>query len=158
VTASASRPTRWSSAIRAHRSSQLGRGGLDEVTQSALETVRRGAARARGERAGLGLDEHQQAIGAQHAVGLAGDLGPLRDTWRDAYGAISRASRLEIVGYSMPPDDIEIRTLLRAGVQRGREQLHELVVRNPETGVHERVRRYLDRTVTSKYQGVQLAN
>jgi hypothetical protein len=53
------------------------------------------------------------------ARGKAGDLGPLRDVWRDAYGAISRARRLEVVGYSMPPDDIEIRTLLRAGVQRG---------------------------------------
>lgn len=87
------------------------------------------------------------------ARGKAGDLGPLKPVWRDAYGAISRAQRLEIVGYSMPPDDIEIRTLLRAGIQRG-DDLDEVVVKNPAPEVHERVRRYLDRTVVSDYMAV----
>jgi hypothetical protein len=87
------------------------------------------------------------------ARGKTGDLGPLRGVWRDAYGAISRAMRLEIVGYSMPPDDIEIRTLLRAGVQRG-DDLDEVVVRNPAPEVHVRVRQYLDRSVQSDYRGV----
>lgn len=87
------------------------------------------------------------------ARGKAGDLGPLRSVWRDAYGAISRARRLELVGYSMPPDDIEIRTLLRAGVQRGKP-LDEVFVRNPAPEVHARVRQFLDRTVTSEYRGV----
>jgi hypothetical protein len=85
--------------------------------------------------------------------GKSGDLGPLRDIWRSAYGALSRAKRLEIVGYSMPPDDIEIRTLMRAGVQRG-ANLEEIVVRNPSPEVHERIRRYLDRNVESDYRGV----
>ncbi len=53
------------------------------------------------------------------ARGKSGDLGPLIGIWKDAYAALSRARVLEIVGYSMPPDDIEIRTLLRAGAQRG---------------------------------------
>jgi hypothetical protein len=88
------------------------------------------------------------------ARGKAGDLGPLRMVWRDAYGAISRAEHLEIVGYSMPPDDIEIRTLLRAGVQRGRQDLEEVMVRNPAPDVHDRVRRYLDRAVRSDYRGI----
>lgn len=61
--------------------------------------------------------------GEPHMVTMArskaGDLGPLEAVWRDAYAAISRAKSLEIVGYSMPDDDIEIRTLLRAGVRRG---------------------------------------
>jgi len=87
------------------------------------------------------------------AYGKSGELGPLRPLWRDAYGALSRARRLEVVGYSMPPDDIEIRTLLRAGVQRG-DDLDEVVVRNPSPDVHERIRRYLDRTVVSDYQGI----
>lgn len=87
------------------------------------------------------------------ARGKSGDLGPLRDVWRDAYGAISRARRLEIVGYSMPPDDIEIRTLLRAGVQRGND-LDEVIVRNPTPDVHVRVRQYLDRSVSSDYRGI----
>lgn len=87
------------------------------------------------------------------ARGKSGDLGPLRGVWRDAYGAISRAKRLEIVGYSMPPDDVEIRTLLRAGVQRGAD-LEEVIVRNPAPEVHVRVRQYLDRSVRSDYRGV----
>jgi hypothetical protein len=91
------------------------------------------------------------------ARGKAGDLGPLRGVWRDAYGAISRARRLEIVGYSMPPDDIEIRTLLRAGVQRPPD-LDEVVVRNPAPEVHVRVRQYLDRSVVSNYRGVPIAS
>lgn len=88
------------------------------------------------------------------ARGKSGDLGPLRSVWRDAYGAVSRARRLEVVGYSMPPDDIEIRTLLRAGVQRG-AGLDEVVVRNPAPEVHVRVRQFLDRNVASEYRGIQ---
>jgi hypothetical protein len=89
------------------------------------------------------------------ARGKTGDLGSLRGVWRDAYGALSRARNLEIIGYSMPPDDIEIRTLLRAGVQRG-EDLDGVIVRNPAPEVHLRVRQYLDRTVESDYRGVAL--
>lgn len=87
------------------------------------------------------------------ARGKTGDLGPLKQVWRDAYGALSRAQRLEIIGYSMPPDDIEIRTLLRAGVQRG-DDLDQVVVRNPAPEVHVRVRQYLDRSIDSDYRGV----
>ncbi len=61
------------------------------------------------------------------ARGKASDLGPLSAVWRDAYAAVSRAKRLEIVGYSMPDDDIEIRTLLRAGVRRGGKPLKSLL-------------------------------
>jgi hypothetical protein len=63
---------------------------------------------------------------------------------------------LEVVGYSMPPDDIEIRTLLRAGVQRG-DDLDEVMVRNPSPDVHVRVRQYLDRHVESDYRGIKLS-
>lgn len=86
------------------------------------------------------------------ARGKSGDLGPLLNVWRDAYAAISRAKTLEIVGYSMPPDDIEIRTLLRAAAQRG--STPKVVVRNPAPEVHERLRRYLHRDVRSNYQAV----
>lgn len=87
------------------------------------------------------------------ARGKAGDLGPLQPVWRDAYAAISRASELEIVGYSMPDDDTEIRTLLRAGVQRGPNP-PRILVRNPAPDVHDRVRRFLDHQVASDYQAV----
>jgi hypothetical protein len=87
------------------------------------------------------------------AHGKSGELGPLRELWRHAYGAISRAARLEIVGYSMPPDDIEIRTILRAGVERGTD-LDQVIVRNPTPDVHDRIHRYLDRNVESDYRGI----
>lgn len=87
------------------------------------------------------------------ARGKAGDLGPLQDIWRDAYGALSRASRLEIVGYSLPDDDIEIRTLLRAAILRGEGPRH-LVTRNPAPDVHERVWRFLSRDAKPNYQGI----
>jgi hypothetical protein len=86
------------------------------------------------------------------ARGKAGDLGPIRDIWRDAYAALSRASDIYIVGYSLPPDDLEIRTLLRAGVKRGTPP--RITVRNPAPDVHERVWRYVDRTATPDYSSV----
>lgn len=86
--------------------------------------------------------------------GKAGDLGPLRDVWRDAYGALSRAKALEIVGYSMPDDDAEIRTLLRAGIHRGSKNAR-VTVRNPSPDVHERVRAFLERSAHSSYLPVE---
>jgi hypothetical protein len=87
------------------------------------------------------------------ARGKSGDLGPVLGIWKDAYSAISRARTLEIVGYSMPPDDIEIRTLLRAGAHRGAGPAR-ITVRNPAPEVHERLRRYLDRGIQSNYLAV----
>jgi hypothetical protein len=87
------------------------------------------------------------------ARGKAGDLGPLLPVWRDAYGAISRASRLEIVGYSLPDDDIEIRTLLRGGIRRGSGP-SQLTIRNPAPEVHERARRYLRHRLVTNYTPV----
>jgi hypothetical protein len=90
------------------------------------------------------------------ARGKAGDLGPLLPVWKDAYGAISRARTIEIVGYSLPPDDIEIRTLLRAGIQRGGGPT-QLIIRNPAPDVHERARRYLRHRLQSNYLPVNSA-
>lgn len=87
------------------------------------------------------------------ARGKSGDLGPLLGIWKDAYAALSRARTLEVVGYSMPPDDIEIRTLLRGGVQRGAGPFR-VSVRNPAPEVHDRLRRYLHREVRSNYMAV----
>jgi hypothetical protein len=85
--------------------------------------------------------------------GKSGDLGPLESTWRDAYAAVSRARELEIVGYSMPNDDTEIRTLLRTGLQRG-TQRPRILVRNPAPDVHDRVRRFLDHRAASDYRAI----
>lgn len=84
------------------------------------------------------------------ATGKADDLGPLREIWRDAYRALSRAKTLEIVGYSMPADDVEIRTILRTGLQRGTKK-PRVIVRNPSPDVHHRVRSLLDRNARSDY-------
>jgi len=83
-------------------------------------------------------------------TGKADDLGPLREVWRDAYRALSRAAKVEIVGYSMPADDVEIRTILRTGIQRG-SITPTLIVRNPAPDVHHRVRNFLDRAAKSDY-------
>jgi hypothetical protein len=88
------------------------------------------------------------------ARGKSGDLGALRDIWRDAYQAINRARTLEIVGYSMPEDDLEIRALLRAGIQRG-VGAQKLSVRNPSPDVAQRLRQYLDRELEPIYTPVQ---
>jgi hypothetical protein len=57
------------------------------------------------------------------------------------------------VGYSLPDDDIEIRTLLRAAIQRGSGP-NNLVTRNPAPDVHERVWRLLSREAKPNYQGI----
>lgn len=95
------------------------------------------------------LDLHMVTM----ARGKAGDLGPLQEIWRDAYSALSRASRLDIVGYSLPEDDIEIRTLLRAAIHRGTGPTR-LSTHNPAPDVHERVWRYLSRSAVPNYQAI----
>jgi hypothetical protein len=87
------------------------------------------------------------------ATGKSDDLGPLREVWRDAYRALSRAETLDIVGYSMPSDDVEIRTMLRTGIQRG-STAPRLTVVNPAPDVHYRVRNLLDRDAESDYLAV----
>ena len=87
------------------------------------------------------------------ATGKYDDLGPLREVWRDAYRALSRARSVEIVGYSMPADDVEIRTILRTGIQRGAKP-PSIVVRNPAPDVHYRVRAYLQRAARSDYMPI----
>jgi hypothetical protein len=39
--------------------------------------------------------------------GKGAELAALSEVWADAYGALSQARRVEIVGYSLPPDDLE---------------------------------------------------
>jgi hypothetical protein len=87
--------------------------------------------------------------------GKSGDLGSLEPIWKDAYTAISRAKCVEIVGYSLPPDDIEIRALLRSGIMRGSRR-PAVVVRNPAPDVHYRVRAYLVANAESDYLPVSI--
>lgn len=85
--------------------------------------------------------------------GKADALGPLLELWEYAYRSISSAKTLEIVGYSMPEDDVEIRTLLRAGVRRGRDA-PKVVIRNPAPDVHVRLREMIQSEVESDYTAI----
>jgi hypothetical protein len=78
------------------------------------------------------------------------DMGPIQAMWDDAYTALCAASEVQIIGYSLPVDDVEIRTLLRAGVARGNVP-PRVIVRNPEPGVHVRARTYITREAESDY-------
>jgi hypothetical protein len=79
------------------------------------------------------------------------DMEPIQPMWDDAYAALCAAKELRIIGYSMPVDDIEIRTLLRAGVSRGSVR-PAVTVQNPEPSVHVRVRTYIARDAESDYR------
>lgn len=85
--------------------------------------------------------------------GKGSELAALSDIWADAYGALSQAKRVEIVGYSLPPDDLEIRTLLRAGLTRGRQK-PSVTIRNPAPDVHARIRQHVLPTAVSDYSPV----
>ncbi len=82
--------------------------------------------------------------------GKSDDLSKIDFIWRTAYDALSAASEIEIVGYSMPHDDVEVRALLRAGIRRG-SSAPRVTVRNPAPDVHDRVRNYLVRSLRSNY-------
>ncbi len=85
--------------------------------------------------------------------GKADSLGPLLELWGNAYRAISAARHLEIIGYSMPTDDIEIRTLLRAGVLRGSTD-PRITVWNPAPDVHVRIREAVHQGIGADYTAV----
>jgi SIR2-like domain len=88
------------------------------------------------------------------SLGKAADVAPIRSMWQDAYYALSATRHLRFVGYSLPDDDIEIRTLLRAGVARGSSSpagSARVTVINPETQVHIRVRTLVSRAAVSDY-------
>lgn len=90
------------------------------------------------------------------AQGKTVDMAPIQSMWDDAYTALCAAKALHIIGYSLPEDDVEIRTLLRAGVARGSVQ-PTVVVQNPEPGVHVRVRTYVSRDAISDYSSFSAA-
>ena len=78
------------------------------------------------------------------------DMGPIESTWDDAYSALCSASEVRIIGYSVLRTTSRSRTLLRAGVSRGRAE-PTVIVQNPEPAVHVRVRTYVSRKAESDY-------
>ena len=87
------------------------------------------------------------------ARGKSDLLEPLMPIWTDAYRALSSAKELHIIGYSMPDDDTEIRTLLRAGYERGSAN-PKVIVRNPAPDVHVRIRTQITNNILSDYSPV----
>lgn len=85
------------------------------------------------------------------APGKSTELGPVRSLWHHAYWALSSAKEIHVVGYSLPADDVEIRALLVAGIERGNQRLGRLRVQNPSPDVHARFRSLIRRDVEEDY-------
>jgi hypothetical protein len=83
--------------------------------------------------------------------------GPIAAIWDDAYWCLSRAKTLDIIGYSFPADDLELRTLLRLTTRKpGEASLAddlELGVCNPSPDTHDRARNLLGAAVNCSYVG-----
>lgn len=113
-------------------------------------------ARARGTRR---FEEPHMATMAAGKEAFIADLG---DIWDDAYWVLSRASWLDIVGYSFPPDDLELRTLLRVTTrgpgQAGLASDVEVSIVNPSPDTHERARSILGQDISSSFAGAQSWN
>lgn len=106
------------------------------------------------DRARSGFDE---PLMATMAAGKDTYISDLTDMWDDAYWVLSRADRLDIVGYSFPPDDLELRTLLRVSTrqpgQAGLAEGIELSVCNPSPDTHDRARSFLGMDLASSFEG-----
>ena len=94
---------------------------------------------------------------ATMAFGKYPVIDALRGVWDDAYWCLSRATNLDIVGYSFPTDDLELRTLLRTTTRKaGSADLDpHVVVRvcNPSPEAHDRARSFLGSDIASDYRG-----
>jgi hypothetical protein len=102
----------------------------------------------------LGFDS---PLMATMAVGKASAIEALETVWADAYWSLSRAKALDVIGYSFPADDLEIRTLLRASTRRAGDSALDpglrLTVRNPAPEAHDRARSFLGDGLHSDYFG-----
>lgn len=70
-------------------------------------------------------------------VSRAGELGFLRGTWRLAEEELGRADSFMVIGYSLPPADLEVRSLLSATASRGAVQ-HTTIVAGSDPGTRSR--------------------
>ena len=86
--------------------------------------------------------------------GKAAKLGALLEIWDDAYRAISGAQDLAFLGYSLPPDDLQIRSLIVSGIRRGPKEPDPITVRNPSPEVHYRFRELISREARSDYTAI----
>lgn len=110
-----------------------------------------------GSRAASTLLGFEVPLMATMAFGKHPVIDALMGIWDDAYWCLSRAEKLDIVGYSFPTDDLELRTLLRTTSRKagGAELDSGLTVRvcNPSPEAHERARSFLGSDIRSDYRG-----
>lgn len=97
---------------------------------------------------------------ATMAVGNNVQIDSLGEVWDDAYWSLSRASELDVVGYSFPAEDLELRSLLRVATrQAGHATLDpdlKLAIRNPSPEAHERGRTFLGSPIISDYRVAEI--
>jgi hypothetical protein len=102
----------------------------------------------------------KQPLMATMAASKTEVINDIDYVWKDAYWILERAERLDIVGYSFPLDDLELRTLLRlstrGGTGHGSANLARnlrLNICNPSPETHGRARSFLGSGINSSYQG-----
>lgn len=106
-------------------------------------------------------DADQRACGfapplmATMAFGKGAQIDHIDNVWSDAYWALSRTATLQVIGYGLPADDLEIRTLLRVTSRRaGKSEIDDgisITIRNPSPAVHENARSILGSSIASVY-------
>jgi murein DD-endopeptidase MepM/ murein hydrolase activator NlpD len=64
---------------------------------------------------------------------------PLRDVWTLAHQSLTKAERIIVIGYSLPPTDFHAEWLLRTTVQKNEHGKIDLIVVNPDGRVVERL-------------------
>lgn len=73
------------------------------------------------------------------------DVEPFDKIMLNAYSSLRAASRVVIIGYSLPPSDQHTEALLRFGIKR--EGLESLVIVNPDRESRKRLRTTLERGI-----------
>jgi hypothetical protein len=73
------------------------------------------------------------------------DVEPIGKIMLNAYASLRAATRVVIIGYSLPPSDQHAEALLRFGIKR--DSLDSLVIVNPDQGSRKRLRTALERGI-----------
>lgn len=72
----------------------------------------------------------------------------LEDLWQEAFNALVEAGRITVIGYSIPSDDLQARTLLRSAVHPKVVPTKSCIVVDPDPLVGSRYYSFISSTVT----------
>ena len=82
--------------------------------------------------------DHTDDFGHLADMGLTGlEIAPSR-VWRDTWKALRRSDDLYIIGFSLPPEDLHVRFVVRTALrvnEANRETTFKITVVNPDRGV-----------------------